>query len=81
MKEQIKIGSRIKLNAELKMHNITYPIGHQFVIVSDSGYRGWDIRDDDGNMVYECLFIQDTFELFDLDIRRDEKIDVILGTK
>lgn len=75
MKPQIKIGSRIKLNKSLEMHNRTYPIGYQFTVIGSSGFRGWDIRDDEGNYIYECAFIQNTFELID----RNEKIDIILS--
>lgn len=74
MKPQITIGSRIKLNKPLEMYNKTYPVNHQFTVIRSS-YRGWDIIDDYGNEVCECLFIQDTFELLD----RNDKIDIILS--
>ena len=57
----MKIGDRIYITEELKMNNKIYPIGHQFVIIGSSP-RGWDIKDDEGNTVYETLFITTDLE-------------------
>lgn len=37
------------------MFNITYPKGHVFTVYGSS-YRGWDLVDDSGNKMDECLF-------------------------
>ena len=60
--KQIKIGSRVRLRKDIKMHNCTYTKGHEFNVVGSS-YRGFDLKDDDGNEMGECLFINDQLEL------------------
>ena len=35
----MKIGSRIRITEPLVMTNITYPVGHEFTIFGDSGFR------------------------------------------
>lgn len=71
----MKIGDRIYITEELKMNNKVYPIGHQFVIIGSSP-RGWDIKDDEGNTVYETLFISHTFK--SISAERNYKIEQIL---
>lgn len=60
--KQIKIGSRVRLLEDVKMFNSIYKKGHEFKVYSSS-YRGWDLIDDDGNKIDECLFIHDKLEL------------------
>lgn len=60
--KRIKIGDRIRITEPLETWNGTYSEGHEFTIIGNSGYRGWDIRDDDGREVGECGMIQHTFE-------------------
>lgn len=62
--KQIKVGSRIRLKEDVEMFNCTYTKGHEFNVVSES-YRGFDLEDDDGNKMGECLFIHDKLELVD----------------
>jgi hypothetical protein len=62
--KQIKIGSRVRLLSDVKMFNCTYTKGHEFTVFG-CGYRGWDLVDDDGNKMLECLFIHDKLELID----------------
>lgn len=73
----MKIGSKIRITKPLEMFNKTYPIGHEFTIIGSSGYRGWDIRDDDGNTIYETLFSQNTFEEYNILEERKKKINRI----
>lgn len=61
-KQQIKIGSRVRLLEDVEMFNCTYTKGHEFTVYGSS-YRGWDLIDDDGNKMNECLFIHDKLEL------------------
>ena len=61
-KRHIKIGSRIRLKEDVDMVNVTYTKGHEFTVYNSS-YRGWDLIDDDGNKIDECLFIHDKLEL------------------
>ena len=60
--KQIKIGSRVRLLEDVEMFNHTYTKGHEFNVYGSS-YRGWDLVDDDGNKIDECLFIHDKLEL------------------
>ena len=62
--KRIKVGSRIRLNDDVEMFNCTYTKGHEFNVVGNS-YRGFDLEDDEGNKIYECLFIHDKLELVD----------------
>lgn len=61
---QITIGSRVRLLDDIKMFNTTYKKGHQFTVYNES-YRGFDLIDDNGNKMDECLFIHDKLELID----------------
>jgi hypothetical protein len=60
--ERMKIGSRVRLKEEHKMHSRTYDKGHEFTIYNSS-YRGWDLVDDTGNKIDECLFMEHKLEL------------------
>lgn len=62
--KQIKVGSRIRLKEDVEMFNYTYTKGHEFNVVSESR-RGFDLEDDDGNKIGECLFIHDKLELIE----------------
>ena len=73
----MKIGSRIRIKEPLEMYKKTYPIGHEFTIFGSSGFRGWDIIDDDGNKIYETLFSNNTFEEITLLEQRKNKINKI----
>ena len=48
----MKIGDRVVLKEKVIMHNKTYYPGHEFTIIGSSGYRGFDLKDDDGNEIY-----------------------------
>jgi hypothetical protein len=61
-RRNLKIGDRIKLNDRVESGNRVFESGHEFTIYGSS-YRGWDIIDDEGNKIDECLFIHDKFEL------------------
>jgi hypothetical protein len=70
----MKIGDRVVLGEKVEMSYITYYPGHVFTIIGDSGFRGWDLEDDNGNMLYETRFVK-----FDnITEVRDKKIDDIL---
>jgi len=71
---QIRIGSRIRLLDDIPMFGIFYKKGHQFTVYGGS-YRGWDLIDDDGHKMTECLFIHDKLELID----RRLKIEKIMS--
>lgn len=62
--KQIKIGSRVKLLEDIEMFTCTYTKGHEFTVYGES-YRGWDLVDDEGNKMDECLFIHDKLKLID----------------
>lgn len=63
-KKQIKVGSRVRLKEDVEKFNCTYAKGHGFKVYGSS-CRGWDLIDDDGNKMDECLFIHDKLELVD----------------
>jgi hypothetical protein len=67
-------GQRVVLIEDYEFHKL-YKRGHQFTII-DTSYRGWDIEDDDGNRIYECLFIHNKF--VSLDEWREEQIDKLI---
>lgn len=70
----MKIGDRVVLKEKVIMHNKTYYPGHEFTIIGSSGYRGFDLKDDDGNELYETRFVK-----FDnISEIRDKKINDIL---
>lgn len=70
----MKIGDRVVLKEKVIMHNKTYYPGHEFTIIGSSGYRGFDLKDDDGNELYETRFVK-----FDsISEIRDRKINEIL---
>jgi hypothetical protein len=73
----MKIGDRVILKERIEMYNITYEIGHQFTIVGDDNIRGFDLKDDDGNMLCETRFVK--MGLLPLSEIRDRKIDKILN--
>jgi hypothetical protein len=52
----------VRLLEDVEMLNCTYTKGHEFTVY-DSSSRGWDLIDDDGNKITECLFIHDKLEL------------------
>jgi hypothetical protein len=57
----IGVGDRIRLTEDVTVNIVTYHKGHEFTIV-DSGPRGFDVRDDDGDTIQECLSIHKYFE-------------------
>lgn len=60
--KQIKVGSRVKLKEPIEMFNCTYTKGHKFIVYGES-QRGFNLIDDDGNKMNECLFMHDKLEL------------------
>lgn len=73
--KQIKIGSRVRLLKDVEMHNYTYTKGHEFTVYDESE-RGWDLEDDDGNKLCECLLIYDKLELVEKIKYPDELLDL-----
>jgi hypothetical protein len=66
--KQIKIGSRVRLKEEQVMPGyMTFERGHEFTVYGSS-YRGFDLIDDNGNKLDECLFIHNKFELVSSDV-------------
>lgn len=61
---RMKVGSIIELIEDLKMYHVTYKRGHRFTIINE-GLRGFDIMDDDGNIIQECRLIHSIFKLAD----------------
>ena len=72
----MKIGDRVVLEERVELSRITYEIGHQFTIVGDDNIRGFDLKDDDGNMLCETRFVK--MKKIPLSEERDRKISQIL---
>ena len=77
MERNLKIGDHIILTSDLNMFNSTYKKGHIFKIYGDAGHRGWNIIDDAGNMIDECLFIHHQFKCIDIKEIRLRKLNKI----
>ena len=58
----MKIGDRVRLKEDVSLWKTIYKKGHEFTIY-DMSYRGVDLKDDDGNIMDECLFIHDKLEV------------------
>lgn len=58
----LRKGDRIELTEPLTIMAGTFTVGHQFTITDDSGLRGVDMVDDEGNRVGECGLVQHTFK-------------------
>lgn len=71
----LKIGDRVRLTEDITDMYMLFPKGHRFTIF-DSSYRGWDLVDDNGHKMTECLFIHDKLELC-LKEERKEKLEKI----
>ena len=77
MKNNLEIGCYVRLTDDVEMFNRIYEKGHIFKIYGDSGFRGWDLIDDDGNKMDECLFIHDKLEVVDIKEIRLKKLNKI----
>ena len=67
---------KVILKEDLFFH-VLYKKGDIFTII-DSSYRGWDLEHDKtGNKIYECLFIQNIFEHYDIKKDRRDKLNKI----
>ena len=69
-------GQVVVLIEEMEFNGWIYKYGHKFTI-TDTSYRGWDLKDDDGRVISETLFIQNKFVY--LEDFRDEKINDVLN--
>jgi len=58
--KQITIGSRVRLIDDTNR----FSKGHEFTVYGHS-FRGFDLVDDQGNKMDECLFIHDKLELIE----------------
>ncbi len=58
----IGVGSRIRLIEELDMGYCTYTVGHEFTVI-ETGIRGCNLKDDEGNKVSETGMEHYKFEL------------------
>jgi len=63
---------------EFDFNGIKYPVGHLFKVIGSSS-RGLDIEDENGNHIYETLFINDHF--ISLSDYRDDRINNILNNE
>ena len=72
----LKIGDRVRLTEDITNMYMPFLKGHIFTIF-DSSYRGWDLIDDDGNKMVECLFIHDKLEFYNIKEERLKKLKKI----
>ena len=68
----MKIGDIFVVVKEFNFNGRHYKIGDHFKIIGDSGFRGWDLEDMDGNKIYETRMIHDHFS--DIAEERDKKL-------
>jgi hypothetical protein len=66
----------VRLTEDVEMFKCIYTKGHEFTVYGSS-FRGWDLIDDDGNKIDECLFIHDKLEL----VSENEKLTLNLKLK
>lgn len=64
MSRNIRVGDRVRLSENVR----DFEKGHEFNVIGSSR-RGFDLRDDNGTNMAECLFIHDKLELVDPDSR------------
>lgn len=79
MNNNFKIGSVVRITEDISLFNKVFEKGHIFTIYGSS-YRGWNLIDDNGNKMDECLFIHDKLELFDIKKERRQKLKKINST-
>jgi len=77
----MKIDDIIVVIKEFEFNNRQYKVGDKFKIVGDSGFRGWDILDMNGNMIYETAMMSENFEELSIKDLRKQKLDKIEGKK
>ena len=73
MTKQISIGSKVKLTKDIEMFARTYKVGEIFK-VDGSSYRGFDLVNDKDERIDETLFVQDSYELYDIKEERKLKL-------
>lgn len=76
MNRELKIGDNVRITEDINLFNKIFKKGHKFKIYGSS-YRGWDLIDDDGNKIDECLFIHDKLELCSIKEERLQKLKKI----
>jgi hypothetical protein len=69
----IQIGSRVRINSDVKLFGRTFTKGHEFTVF-DSGPRGWDLIDDEGNKLLETGLMNDKIELVEEEPKEDVKV-------
>lgn len=67
MIEMVEFTEDYEINGKL------YKKGHRFKVIGSS-YRGLDIEDDDGNRIYETLFISKIMKRLTTAEMRDRKL-------
>ena len=73
----MKIGDKVVITKDFVFNKKQYKVGDIFTIISDSGMRGWDIQDKDGNIIYETMMISDHYIPIPLKELRKEKLNEI----
>ena len=78
----MKVGDILVVVKEFEFNKRQYKKGDKFKIIGDSGYRGWDIEDMNGNRIYETRMMYDHFNSLN-EVRRliKEKLNEIEKNK
>lgn len=71
----MKIGDKVILIEDIEMWNRTYKVGHVFTIYGDSGFRGWDLIDVDGNKIDETAMSSNKYVSYNLKKDRKDKLN------
>lgn len=71
-------NKKIVLREDWSFNNVQYYKGDVFKIIGDS-FRGWDLQSErTKNKIYECLFVHDKFDYYNIKQERKEKLLNIL---
>jgi len=75
----MKVGDIVTVTKSFTFNGRVYEVGDRFTIVSDSGQRGWDIKDKNGKIIYETMWINHHYQC--LKEVRKKKLDEINGSR
>lgn len=64
--------SRVVLLEDIEFNGKIYKKGHQFNVIGEDPMRGLDLKDDDGNAIYETRMMSSKYEF--IDRLRDKKL-------
>ena len=73
----MKIGDKVIVTDGFFFNSRRYNVGDIFTIVGNSGYRGWNIEDENGNIIYETVMLSINYKELTIKELRNMKLDNI----